>query len=265
MSGAKNILKTLNGEFKVKVKRDRQMSDEIEKKVPVETEEKAESTPATGMNALELLSGAASTGAAAGAAAGAAGEKIGKDFGKLEITDEKNGIGKLRDLLNNGERIEGALDRLGNKLEPKELPLSRTENLMLNGMRDAIRSGSVEKVQEMLQALAENPKSVDRVMRELNKQLKDQDPLNSASWETGKDSNGNSFVRLRLNHTNDWSKSSGSTEVTIGSDGRHSANYTKRWDSTPVPVNPADNMYHFNPKWQHIPQFERETYKKSGT
>lgn len=237
------------------------MSDEIETKVPVEKEEKATSeSAANGLSALDLLSGAV-TGAAAGAAA-ADGGKIGKDFGKLEITDNRT-AGSLRDLITNqGERIENSLEQLGRKLENKELPLSRTERLVMNGVRDAIRSGDMSKVQDMLQALNENPKSVDRILGALNKEMQAENPLNSMSWEQGKDSNGNSFVRLRLNHQNDFSKSSGSTEVTIGSDGRNSAVYTKRWDSQPIQVDPSSNMHHFGRQKEHfLPHYDSPTYK----
>lgn len=238
------------------------MSDELESKVPVETEEHAAGDTAHGLNALELLGGAATTGAVAGAAAAADG-KIVKDFGKLELTD-KTVAGAMSELLKHG-------DELGNKFEkyfePKEM-LSRTERLMLSGMQDAIRSGDMGKVQEMLETLAENPKSVDRVLRALNKEMQDENGLNSASWEQGKDSNGNSFVRLRLNNRNDWSKSSGSTEVTIGSDGRHSAQYTKTFMSPATQVDPGMNMGLFGPQrfkpenWN--PRSDWSGYKKGA-
>ncbi len=128
------------------------------------------------------------------------------------------------------------------KFEKAEPILSKTERLLLNGLQKAVDSGDVSSVQEMLGALSENPASLKRVMSSLQKQMESRDPLTSVGWESGTDNNGNAFVRMHLYQRNDFSKSAGGTDVTIGSDGRNSAQYRKRWDSLPSQMDPADAL-----------------------
>jgi hypothetical protein len=223
------------------------MVDEIEnKKVAVDdVKETGEIKPT--ISALELLGGAA-----AAAATQVEGKAFPKDLvGKLEITGKEYGD-KLKDLLG---------DKAINQI--KDRPLTKTEQLILNNMESAIKSGSLDKVQDMLSTLAENPKAVDRVLRELNNRMQKDNWLNSARWEQGTDSNGNSFVRLHLNHTDSASKSSGGTEITIGSDGRHSATRRELWNSPAEYVDPAKAMHIFSQKEQFLPYYENSQYKKS--
>jgi hypothetical protein len=153
-----------------------------------------------------------------------------KLVGKLEITDN---------------RLPGKLEISDSKLPGKDgfeasgekfKPLNKTETMILNSMQDAIRSGSVEKVQDMLSTLSENPQSVNRVLQELKSRLEAENFLNHVNWEQGHDNNGNPFVRLNMYHADNASKSSGGTDLTIGSDGRNSASYRGRWDSAAKPV-----------------------------
>lgn len=117
--------------------------------------------------------------------------------------------------------------------EAKDIPLTRTENLILRQLDGAVMNGDAKDIQEAMQALNEQSESSrNRVLNELRNNLqKRSSTLLDMNWETGTNNNGQSFTRLRLSSNNDNSKSSGSTTVTIGSDGPGAATYTDRWDS----------------------------------
>lgn len=159
---------------------------------------------------------------------------------------EGSGIGDMVNRIMKGEKPLLPSDRIGNLgdiiREMKEAPLSRTEQLLLRNASDAIKTGDVKDIQEMLQTLAENPQSVDRVLRALRDQTK---YPNSLSWEKGTDSDGKDFVRLRMTHMNDFSKSSGHTEVTIGSDGRNSATHRDWYNSPDQPISAEQGLRNY--------------------
>lgn len=124
-------------------------------------------------------------------------------------------------------------------------PLNKTETMILNNMQDAIRSGSVDNVKEMLSILNENPRSVDRVLQELKTRMEAENHLNEVDWEQGTDNQGRSFIRLNMGHRDSYSKSSGGTDLTIGSDGRCSASYRGYWNSPAKPTDPESALREF--------------------
>jgi hypothetical protein len=225
------------GQRRETIRKERAMTQEIDDKFVAKENDRTAADAASAFNSVELLQGNA-----AAAATNASREAHGiKDVvGKLEITDNSS--------VNSKEIFEKGSYGFKNQLE-KFMPLTRTENLILNNLDSAIRSGKLEGVQDMLRTLAENPRSIDRVLSELNTRLGKENALNSASWEQGRDNNGNEFVRLHLNHRDDYSKSAGGTEVTIGSDGRNSATYRKQWDSPAAQVEPSSQMWMFGDQW----------------
>ncbi|MBY0547505.1 MAG: hypothetical protein K2W95_09450 [Candidatus Obscuribacterales bacterium] len=168
--------------------------------------------------------------AAAAAAAARAAEGHGAVGGIAEGLSEKEVINKL-------EKI-GSLENLKN---PEAL-LNRTERMLLNQLHGALKAGDMKSVQEMLATIAENPKSVASVMNAMKARLESSNPLNHVRWEQGKDSDGNSFVRLHIDQTHSHSKSSGSTRVMIGSDGTNTASSNKTWDSPRRNVDPAEAL-----------------------
>jgi hypothetical protein len=109
------------------------------------------------------------------------------------------------------------LERIGKVLEAKERPLTRTEQLLSNNIRTRLLAGDAKSVVEALATLNENPALVQRVLKNLQQEF--QGPGQAFRWETGTDSDGNSFTRLRL----EQHLRTGSTIVTIGSDGLQSA------------------------------------------
>lgn len=228
------------------------MTNEVDNKKPEQVENETQAKDASsGINSLELLqqgSGAAAAHAAADSISNSAKDLI----GKLEIT------GKLNDKSETVKKLEDFMN--GKEVFEKFRPLSALENQVLGGMEKAVSSGNVDSIRESLQALRDlgklDPKSVDRVMQEFADRMSKENPLNSASWERGKDSNGTEFLRLRLNHQDSFSKSSGGTEVTIGSDGRHSASYRDTFNSPATPMSPEKAMYEFSPKRYYKPEFE---------
>lgn len=133
----------------------------------------------------------------------------------------------------NGSDFERQLGEKIKVKEAKDIPLSRTENLILRQLDSAVMNGNAADIQEAMQALNEQSESSrNRVLNELRNNLqKRSSTFLDMSWETGTNNNGQSFTRLRLASANDNSKSSGSTNVTIGSDGPGAATYTDRWDS----------------------------------
>jgi hypothetical protein len=167
-------------------------------------------------------------------------DEIGKTSAK-QI--DSNVLGKLEILNHSESKMDWSnnIKQLDSKLEP----LNKTETMIMNSMQDAIRSGSLAQAQEMLATLAENPKSVDRVMQALKHQMESENPLNSVNWEQGQDNHGNNFVRLNLYHADSFSKSAGGTELTIGSDGRNSATYRGRWDSPAKPMDAETALQEF--------------------
>lgn len=173
------------------------------------------------------------------------GSSISEHLGKLSIHNDK-----LEGLKS------GTLDNFSEKMRKYE-PLSKLENMILDNVSDAIRNGQLEKIQDALGALNENPKMVDRVLQALKERMESEDPRNSVNWEQGHDNNGRNFVRLNLYHRNDDSKSSGGTELTVGSDGRTSATYTDRWDSLPQTIKPQEAAQAFreqrwiDPGWKN--------------
>lgn len=108
-------------------------------------------------------------------------------------------------------------------LEPlsKFEPLNRTERMILDSMQDAIALGNVEKIQNTLATLAENPQSVNRVLDAVRTQMKKENWQNAVGWEQGIDSSGHSFIWLNLEHFDELAKTSGYTRLTIGSDGQN--------------------------------------------
>ncbi|MBX9687611.1 MAG: hypothetical protein K2X27_12970 [Candidatus Obscuribacterales bacterium] len=158
-----------------------------------------------------------------------------KELGRLEIIDEINPKLPI--------------------LEAKEIPLNRTENLLLNNMRNAVNAGSVEQVQDMLNTLAENPGSIDRVLRAFKAEMEDGKwNTNRVSWEQGKDNNGKEFIRLRLSKEDDPIKPRSSSEVTIGSDGRHSASYQSyKFGARPQAQDPEETLGLFANRNKKVP------------
>ncbi len=170
--------------------------------------------------------------------------------GKLEFTDSKlpanEKITNVIELVSGFEKKMEMTGKIPENLE-KAINLTGTEKLLLDKMNESIKTGNIDQVQDMLRTLAENPKSVDRVLTVLNRTMQQENFLNSARWEQGRDNRGNEFIRLHLNHNDSASKSSGGTEVTIGSDGRNSAVYRGSWDSKPSPENPGKALQLFMP------------------
>jgi hypothetical protein len=211
------------------------MTNEVENKAVVkDSQNMAEDASRQTFNAIDLLKEQANSKSEIKSGAS---EASARDvLGNLEIQGIKTGD-KLEDWI--GKKI----------LDSKFEVLNKTETMILNGVQDAIRSGSVDKVQDMLAALSENPKSVDRVLRALKDQMESESSLNQVNWEQGKDNNGNEFVRLHLYRADSNSKSAGGTELTIGSDGRNSATFRDRWDSPAKPMSPDAAINEFaNPK-----------------
>jgi hypothetical protein len=101
--------------------------------------------------------------------------------------------------------------------ETKERPLTRTEQLLSNTVRNALYSGDAKSVVEALAALNENPASVRRVLSNLRQELGG--PGMSIRWETGTNDEDAPFTRLTL----DLQLRTGGTTVTIGSDGMQTA------------------------------------------
>ena len=138
---------------------------------------------------------------------------------------------------------EKPIHKEGKLVNSAEALLSRTERLLLNSLSGALKSGDIKSVQEMLATVAEsNPKAQKAIMNAIKERLEISNPLNTVRWETGTDNNGQAFVRLHIDQRHSYSKSSGSTQVMVGSDGVHSASSTKRWDSQSNQLNPGDAL-----------------------
>lgn len=120
-----------------------------------------------------------------------------------------------------------------------EAPLNRTENLLLGNMVDAVRSGDLARAQNMIQTLAENPGSAARVLEQLKQKLEN-DPLKNVNYVTGKDSDGNAFVRLTISQRDSFAKSAGHTSVSIDSTGESSA-HRQKWGGQPRHSIPAED------------------------
>ncbi len=171
----------------------------------------------------------------------------------------------LKELLNN------SVEKM--RISPEAF-LSKTERLLLNNLDNAIHKGDLEGVQESLAAIAENPKSVKAIMASIKERMERANPQNGVKWETGTDSNGQSFVRLHItNYESTNGKFSNYTNVMIGSDGTHAASFTRTWDSSnPRQIDPAAALRDVTaPRWRQLrPALDEliipnTTYKKLTT
>ncbi|MBY0547506.1 MAG: hypothetical protein K2W95_09455 [Candidatus Obscuribacterales bacterium] len=193
---------------------------EMEKDLAIEGEEEGDEGGEAGDLADE---GASSLRLAEEAAAGiaegvTAAARAGKEQHKPgEVTAE--GIISAEDKAELLKKLEN-FD--GKKMSPEAF-LSRTERMLLNSVHDAVTSGDLKSAQDMLAAVAENPKSVKRVMEALKERLEGK--FTSVSWESGTDNKGNAFVRLHIANSNPFDRET--TRVMVGSDGTHSATVSR--------------------------------------
>lgn len=154
-----------------------------------------------------------------------------RNLGKLEIVDDMNS--------------RRAIDKM-----PETL--NRTETMILSNLQDAIRSVSVDRVQDMLKTLAENPHSADRVLQALKSQMEDKQT--QVNWVRGADNQGNSIIRLDMKYTSPYPAQTADgrivncgTDLSIGTDGRNSATEINKERPEGVPVNPQDALHLFAP------------------
>lgn len=183
-------------------------------------------------------------------------KSLGSLLGQIELTDGKAGKESMADF------------KAGSILETYEdvnRPLSRTENLLSQSLESAINSKKgIDQIQNVLATLMENPRSVDRVLSNLRDRISQQNPLNSLSWEQGRDNNGQSFLRLHLDQRNHWGKNAGGTEVTIGSDGRNSSAYRKEWNSPPTSMSPDEGLRQFQRSPYQEPYYNKIPFKSTA-
>lgn len=137
----------------------------------------------------------------------------------LQIGDQAARSAKVGDALGELKVLDFA-----DKFKTKEIPLSRTENLILNGLTAAIGKQDIAGMQEMLSTIAENPGSMDRILNAAREQMAKTNPNVHVGWESGTDDQGNNFVRLKMDMTG--SKSGPFTHLTVGSDGTTNGSHT---------------------------------------
>lgn len=182
----------------------------------------------------------AAEGIAEGAAAAAAGKEQHKP-GEVNAEGVSSAEHKT-ELMKKLENFDGK------KISPEAF-LSRTERMLLNSVHDAVTSGDLKSAQEMLATIAENPKSVKRVMEALKDRL--QGKMTDVSWESGSDNRGNAFVRLHIAQTNPFDHST--TKVMVGSDGTHSATVSGRRGGE-VATDPAGALSDMYPQRRSKPE-----------
>lgn len=135
------------------------------------------------------------------------------------------------------------LERVGDqglrRISPEAF-LSRTERLLLNNIDQAFEKGDVKSVQDMLGAIAENPNSVKAVMNALKARMEGRGLNQNVRWESGTDSDGQSFVRLHVDrtfHTRD--NRSTTVSVMIGSDGTNSGSSSSSGETQQITAHEA--------------------------
>lgn len=106
---------------------------------------------------------------------------------------------------------------------------------------EAVRSGVVSTVEQVLQLIDNQSQSSAEVLIELKDEFvrNARTPL-TIDLEKGKHADGRSFTRLCFLLVNDWSNDSGATRLVIGSDSYTYATHTESWNSTPVYLSPDD-------------------------
>jgi hypothetical protein len=124
-------------------------------------------------------------------------------------------------------------------------PLSRTEKLLLNGLTSEATQGSVSGLQEMLGALAENPNSAARILDHFNQRMNAENPLRSADYIIGKDSNGKPFIQLSMSLRDNEFKGSPITTVTMDNRGQASgarSEYSEHVGRTVSSIKPSNAL-----------------------
>lgn len=107
----------------------------------------------------------------------------------------------------------------GNKIER----LSRVEKLIVKGFIDAVRGRDANGIQDMLQTILENPKSMDKILRAARAEIQELAPSMQVGWETGSTDDGRAFVRMKFDRLD--TKSGPFTHLTIGDIGPYSADH----------------------------------------
>lgn len=175
------------------------------------------------------------------AVAGGVGDVVRNAQQKEKVAEGINSVEANSELFKKFEKFEGK------KISPEAF-LSRTERMLLNSVHDAVTSGDLKSAQEMLATVAENPKSVKRVMDALKERLEGK--FTGVSWESGTDNKGNAFVRLHISQFSPMHRES--TRVMIGSDGTHSASVTAHRGGE-SPADPAAALADMYPQRHHRP------------
>lgn len=136
-------------------------------------------------------------------------------FGQVSRQDQN--------IANSDSRVTGAIDTHTIRDKPPEIMAARA-------IMGAIESGEPKEIARTLSNLAQNEKLMNnpKFLAVLNKQL-EQYSIGDGSGpafirlEHGTGRNGEPVVQLALTKNDSWSKSSGSTTLSIGSDGAMSA------------------------------------------
>lgn len=117
------------------------------------------------------------------------------------------------------------------KLAKIEQPLNKAEHKMLASLRESMRGGDLNGTQRMLQALAADPMSAQRVLGKLQRQLENENPLRTLGYAIGKDENGNVSVHMKLSERIGPAKGDPVNIVSLDSNGPARAVYLKNGES----------------------------------
>lgn len=113
------------------------------------------------------------------------------------------------------------------KLAKIEKPLTKMEHKILATMRASMRSGDLEGTQQMLQTLAADPMSAQRVLRQIQRGLEKENPLRTVGWSMDKDKIGNVSIHMKVSERIHAGKNSPENVVTLDSNGPAHAVYIK--------------------------------------
>lgn len=153
-------------------------------------------------------------------------EMRGSQEPKISAGDDAKQVG--RELppmqIDSGEALNEVLKPPKEGGDKEKEVLSRSERRLMSDLTAGVGRDNVEHIRDALEDIAKNPDSSDRVMRAAAEEIRKNMPGISVSWEKGTNSNGEAFVRLKLDECS--SKSGPFTHLTIGSDGVVHGNHT---------------------------------------
>lgn len=141
-----------------------------------------------------------------------------------------------------GADVKQAQPNLGRDQFRNVIAPSAVEGLAQH-LFDSFRSGNTTSVMDILGLLNSSTgchMAVLHVLRNLI--VSHNDSPASVEWETGTDSSGKTFMRLKVSKLNDMTRTSGSTKLTIGSDGTAFAFFCERWNSQPHYLSPDEAL-----------------------